>query len=239
LTSAVSHTPCILITGTTRGLGLALAQEYLRAGERVAGCARGGAAIEHSNYHHFSLDVGDESSIAKMFAGLSTLKLVPRLLVNNAGLNHMRLAALTSEVAARRILDTNLLGAFLICRETLKTMQRHRFGRIVNLCSVSVPLATVGNTLYNASKAALDAMGHTLANECRAYDITVNSLGLSLVAQTGMADAISERAVAELRTHLLKPASLETAEIVAAINFFSSPEARNITGQMLYFGGVR
>jgi len=82
-------------------------------------------------------------------------------------------------------------------------------------------------------------MGRSLANECRAHDITVNSIGLSLVADTGMVESLSETALAAKQAHLLKPKLLETAEIVAAINFFASVEARNITGQLLYFGGTR
>lgn len=230
---------CVLITGTSRGLGAALTEAYLAAGERVVGCSRGPATVIDANYLHYSLDVSDNHSIANMFADMREKKLVPRLLVNNAALAQMRLTTFTSAQAAKDILDVNLLGAFLICQETLKLMQRHRFGRIVNLSSISVPLATVGNSLYNATKAGVDAMGHSLANECKMYDITVNTIGLSHVANTGMAEALNEAAIAALKAQLLKPKLLDTAEIVAAINFFASAEARNITGQVLYFGGVR
>jgi 3-oxoacyl-[acyl-carrier protein] reductase len=228
-----------MITGTSRGLGVALAQAYLDAGEQVLGCSRGVATISHPNYRHYSLDVSDEQSIIKMFTDIRQMKFVPRLLVNNAALAQMKLTPFTSTQAAREILNVNLFGTFLICREMLKLMQRHRFGRIVNLSSISVPLATVGNSLYNATKAGLDAMGHSLANECKKYDITVNSIGLSHVADTGMADALNEAAVEALHGLLMKSKLLTTSEILAAIDFFASREARNITGQILYFGGVR
>ena len=228
-----------MITGTSRGLGEALAEAYLAEGELVLGCSRGAATIRHPNYQHFSLDMSDELSISNMFADLRARKLVPRLLVNNAGLPQKSLATLTSAQAAKQILEVNLLGTFFVCREALKVMQRHQFGRIVNLCSINVPLASVGSSLYNATKAGLDAMGHALANECKDYDITVNSIGLSLVANTGMAESLTELAIASKQKHLLKPKLLETTEILATINFFASTEARNITGQLLYFGGVR
>ena len=235
----MSNSSCVLITGTSRGLGAALAQAYLAAGERVVGCSRGAATIAHTNYRHYTVDVSDELSIAMMFADMREKKWVPWLLVNNAALAQKSLATFTSALTAKEILDVNLLGTFLICRETLKLMQRHRFGRIVNLSSINVPLASVGSSLYNATKAGLDAMGSSLANECKTYDITVNSIGLSLVANTGMAESLSEAALVAKQAHLLKPKLLETAEIVAAINFFASAEAKNITGQLLYFGGVR
>jgi 3-oxoacyl-[acyl-carrier protein] reductase len=235
----MSNVSCVMITGTSRGLGLDLAKAYLAVGERVIGCSRGSTSIEHANYRHYSVDVSDELSIAKMFADIRDSKLVPRLLVNNAALAQKSLTTFTSSQTAKEILEVNLLGTFLICRETLKLMQRHGFGRIVNLSSINVPLASVGSSLYNATKAGLDAMGHSLANECKTYDITVNSVGLSLVANTGMAESLNEAALAAKQKHLLKPKLLETPEILAAINFFASTEARNITGQLLYFGGVR
>ena len=233
------NTSCVMITGTSRGLGAALAEAYLAVGECVIGCSRGTSAISHSNYLHYSVDVSDELSIANMFTDMREKKLVPRLLVNNAALAQMRLTTFMSTRLAGDILNVNLLGAFLICREMLKLMQRHRFGRIVNLTSISVPLATVGNSLYNATKAGLEAMGHSLANECKTYDITVNSIGLSHVANTGMADALNDSAIEALQGLLLKPKLLSTSEIVCAIDFFASREARNITAQVLYFGGVR
>ena len=235
----MSYTSCIVITGTSRGLGAALAKAYLEAGEQVVGCARGVATIAHINYRHYTVDVSDEVSIAKMFADMREVKLVPRLLVNNAALAQKSLATFTSALMAKEILEVNLLGTFLVCREMIKVMQRHRFGRIVNLSSINVPLASVGSSIYNATKAGLDAMGNSLANECKTYDITVNSIGLSLVANTGMADSLSEAALVAKQVHLLKPKLLETAEVLAAINFFASAEAKNITGQLLYFGGVR
>ena len=235
----MSNVSCVMITGTSRGLGAALAQAYLSAGEQVLGCSRGAATIAHANYRHYNVDVSDELSIANMFTDMREKKFVPRLLVNNAALAQMKLTTFTSAQSARDILDVNLLGTFLVCREMLKLMQRHRFGRIVNLSSISVPLATVGNSLYNATKAGLDAMGHSLANECKTYDITVNSIGLSHVANTGMADALNDTAIAAVQGLLMKPTWLTTSEIVAAMDCFASPDARNITGQVLYFGGVR
>lgn len=235
----MSSTSCILITGASRGLGATLAQAYLDAGEHVLGCSRGAATIAHANYQHHCVDVSDELSVAKMFAGMRETKSVPRLLVNNAALAQQSLATFTSAKAAKEIIQVNLFGTFLICRESLKLMQRHRFGRIVNLTSINVPLASVGSSLYNATKAGMDVMGLSLANECKSYDITINSIGLSLVANTGMVESLDEAAIAAKQAYLLKPKLLETAEIVAAINFFASAEARNITGQVLYFGGVR
>ena len=220
-------------------MGAALAQAYLDAGDCVVGCSRGAGTITHPRYQHFSIDVADELAVTAMFTGIRDEKRVPRLLVNNAAVPQKSLATTTSAQTAKQILDVNLLGSFLISREVLKLMQRKGSGRIVNLTSINVPLASVGSSLYNATKAGLDAFGRSLASECKGYDITVNSIGLSLVANTGMAEALDDAALAAKRVPLLKPKLLATTEIVAAINFFASAEARNITGQQLYFGGIK
>jgi 3-oxoacyl-[acyl-carrier protein] reductase len=230
---------CILITGTSKGLGLALAQAYLDAGEQVIGCSRGVSAISNVNYHHHVIDVSNEVHVASMFSSIRQAKLVPRLLINNAALSQKSLASFTNAQSAQELLGVNLIGAFLVSKEAIRVMQRHRFGRIVNLTSINVPLASIGSSLYNASKAGLDALGHSLAAECKNYDITVNSLGLSIVANTGMAEALDAAAIEAKCAPLLKPKLLETAEIVAAINFFAASESKNITGQQLYFGGIR
>lgn len=235
----MKNTPCILITGTSKGLGQALAQTYLESGEYVIGCSRGASTIRHANYHHHVIDVSNEEDVTRMFTDMREAKLVPRLLINNAALAQKSLATFTDARSARELLNINLIGAFLVSKEAIRLMQRHRFGRIVNLTSINVPLASVGSSLYNASKAGLDALGHSLAVECKNYDITVNSLGLSLVAHTGMVNSLDVTAIDAKCAPLPKPKMLDTAEIVAAINFFASDEAKNITGQQLYFGGVR
>lgn len=235
----MKNTPCILITGTSKGLGFALAQAYLESGDVVIGCSRGDSMISHASYHHHAIDVSNFVEVTRMFSEIREARLAPRLLINNAALSQKSLATFTDAHSAKELINTNLLGAFLISKEAIRLMQRHRFGRIVNLTSINVPLASVGSSLYNASKAGLDALGHTLAAECKNYDITVNSLGLSLVAHTGMVDSLELAAIKAKCAPLIKPQLLEIAEIVAAINFFAASEAKNITGQQLYFGGVR
>jgi 3-oxoacyl-[acyl-carrier protein] reductase len=185
------------------------------------------------------VDVSDEASVVAMFASIRAIGWAPRLLINNAGLSQKSLAVFTTGASARQILEVNLVGAFVVSREAVKAMQRQRFGRIVNLSSINVPLASAGGAIYNASKAGLESLGVSLAGECRQYDITINSIGLSLVAGTGMVESLDEKALEAKKVQLIKPKPIETAEIVAAIDYFASDTARNVTGQVLYFGGVR
>lgn len=228
----------VLITGTSRGLGKALAEGFLQTGRVVYGCSRQISSIDHDRYKHFVVDVGDEQSVISMLKAIAASKVPLNLLINNAGLTQASLGILTRVESALDILRTNLLGTFLVSRETLKLMQRQRYGRIVNFSSINVPLGSVGSALYNASKAGVEAMAKTLTRESGSTDITINTLGLSLVANSGMLDSLGPKAVAAKQDALLKPKVLEVEEVMHAINFFASPLARNISCQTLYFGGV-
>lgn len=228
----------VLITGTSRGLGKALAERFLNSGLAVFGCSRQASTIDHSDYVHFVVDVGDESSVVSMIKQIAAFKVPVNLLINNAGISQASLGILTRTESAQDILRTNLLGNFLVSRETLKVMQRQRYGRIVNFSSINVPLGSVGSALYNASKAGVEAMAKALTRECGNADITINTLGLSLVANSGMLESLSAKALASKQESLLKPKVLEVEEVMHAINFFASPLARNISCQTVYFGGV-
>jgi len=234
------HSPrTVLITGSSRGIGRAIAGHLLEQGDTVIGCARGECDLQHKNYRHFRADISDDATVRAMFAAIASEDGRLDLLINNAGIGLSRLALLTSSAEFSSVLQVNLLGTFIVCREALRLMKRARFGRIVNFSSINVPLASVGGVAYNATKAALENMTVTLARECADEDITINCIGLSLVAGTGMIDALDAKALAAKQQGLIKPALIGNADVLHAIEFFAAPEARNITGQTIYFGGVR
>jgi 3-oxoacyl-[acyl-carrier protein] reductase len=210
----------------------------LNMGMTVFGCSRNASTINNESYQHFIVDITDEASVNSMFKKISLLKIRLDLVINNAGLTQSSLGILTSAKTANEIISTNLLGTFLVTREALKLMQRQRYGRIVNFSSINVPQGSVGSSLYSASKTAMESMALTLSRENSKADITINTIGLSLVDKSGMLDSLSPKAVAEKQSLLLKPELLSVGEIVHAINFFSSPVAKNICAQLVYFGGV-
>ena len=227
----------LLVTGSSRGLGKLLTEAYLSMGMTVYGCSRSSSAIDHQNYRHFVLDTTDEADVVSMFKEISALKIRLGLVINNAGLSQASLGILTSAKNAHEIINTNIFGTFLVTREALKLMQRQRYGRIVNFSSINVPQGSVGSSIYSASKAALESMALTLSRESAKVDITINTIGLSVVDKTGMIDSLSTKAHSEKKSLLIKPELLNIDEIIHAIDFFSSPLAKNICAQTMYFGG--
>ena len=214
-------------------------REFATRGDRVIGFARSGPGFEHPNYQHVQVDLTEESEVVKAFTDVNADPHGVRLCINNAGIAQNSLALLTKARAFSDTLAANLTSAFVVSREALKHMKRRRFGRIVNMTSINVPMASVGGVAYNASKGGMEAMMRTLVNEVGpAEDITLNALGLSLVANSGMVEGLSAAGLEAKVSRLPKPALLAVAEVVHAIDFLAAPEARNITGQTLYFGGV-
>ena len=234
----LSSNGSLLVTGSSRGLGRLLAEAYLCMGKTVFGCSRNASTIEHQNYRHFVLDIADEVSIVAMFKEISLLKIRLDIVINNAGVTQSSLGILTGAKTAGEIINTNILGTFLVTREALRLMQRQRYGRIVNFSSINVPLGSIGSSLYNASKAAIESMARTLSRENTKVDITINTIGLSVVDRTGMIDSLSPKALAEKQSLLIKPDLIKAEEIIHAINFFTSPLAKNISTQTIYFGGT-
>lgn len=229
--------PVTFITGTSSGIGEALARHYLERGHQVVGLARRGHDLDHERYLHVQGDVTDEATVRAAFADVR--RRYGRLdhLINNAGAASMNHALLTTAAAVQRLLRVNVEGTFLAAREAAKLMQRQRFGRIVNFSTVAVPLALEGEAAYVASKAAVEGFTRVLARELGPLGITVNAVGptpipTALIA--GVPDAaidklVARQAIARLGT---------VADVANAVDFFLAPDSGFITGQVLYLGGV-
>lgn len=216
-----------------------LAEYYLEHGDQVIGLSRGSSDLTHSSYTHETVDIGDEAAVQQFFSRLRKAQGRVDALINNAGVAASIPALLTKLGHLEATFATNVFGAFLMCREAIKMMQRQGHGRIVNFSSINVPLLSAGSVAYNASKAALENIAGTLSHEVQDADITLNTIGISLVEDTGMMNGLNADALSEKQSQLTKPDVLKIAEVAHTVDFFLSEEARNITNQTLYFGGLR
>lgn len=229
--------PVTLITGTRKGIGLALAQYYVRRGHRVIGCSRQGVDWTAEGYTHYPLDVADEVSVKGLFADIR--RTCGRLdhLINNAAVAAMNHSLLTPLSTVESVLSTNVTGTFLFCREAAKLMKRQGQGRIVNFTTVAVPLRLEGEAVYTASKAAVLSLTQVLARELATFGITVNSIGPTPV-RTDLIRAVPEE---KLRRLLQRQAIVRLAtinDITNVIDFYLRDESGFITGQNLFLGGV-
>ena len=173
--------PVTLITGTSRGIGRYLAERYLRLAHHVIGCSRKEAQWEKDGYTHYMLDISDEMAVKHLFAQIRKRHSRLDHLINNAAIASMNHSLVTPLSTVRDILETNVVGTFLFCREAAKQMKKRRCGRIVNFTTVAVPLKLAGEAIYASSKAAVETLTEVLARELAEFGITVNAVGPVLI----------------------------------------------------------
>src|SRR5262245_52327185 len=155
----------LLITGSRKGIGRYLAEHYVAGGYIVVGCSRQPSTYRHEHYQHFCLDITDEAAVVKLFTDIRTRYGRLDILINNAGIASMNHILLTPLSTVQGILNTNVVGTFLFCREAARIMRKHTFGRIVNFSTVATPLKLEGEAIYAASKAAIVTLTKVMAFE--------------------------------------------------------------------------
>lgn len=229
--------PITLITGTRKGIGKYLAEYYVSQGHQVIGCSRTKAAWSLEGYEHFEVDVGDEPRVKTLFSYLKKNYGKLDHLINNAGVASMNHFLLTPVSTVNSILNTNLVGTFLFCREAAKLMQKSGYGRIVNFTTVAAPLKLEGEAVYAASKAAIISFTEIIARELSTFGITVNSIGPTPIETDLIRSVPKEKIEAVINRQAIK--RYGTAEDVTnAVDFFLKKESSFITGQTLFLGGV-
>jgi len=149
-------------------------------------------------------------------------------------MNH---ALLTPLETVQRIMNTNVSGTFLFCREAAKLMKKNFFGRIVNFTSIATPLKLEGEAIYAASKAAVITLTQILARELAEFNITVNALGPTPI-QTDLIRAVPPEKIAALISKQAIRRFGEFRDISHLIDFFIHPESDFVTGQVIFMGGI-
>lgn len=227
----------MLITGARKGIGRHLAEHYLKRGWLVEGCSRGESNIEDANYHHFSLDVAEEKPVRSMIADISKRHGRIDAVLNNAAIATMNHVLLTPAKTANRMLEVNVTGTMLVCRDVAKVMIRRRYGRIVNFTTIVAPIALAGEAIYAASKSAVVTLTRILAFELGQWGITCNSFGATPI-MTDMIKGVPKDKVDAVVNNLAIKRLGTPQDCANVCDFFVSPDSDNITGQVIYLGGI-
>lgn len=227
----------MLITGTRKGIGRFLVEYYSKKAFMVIGCSRREPDYDLENYKHFCLDVSDEASVRSMFAEIRKTYGRLNVLINNAGIASMNHALLTPLKTVHNILNTNVVGTFLFCREAAKIMKENHYGRIVNFSTVATPMKLEGEAIYAASKAAVLSLTEILARELADFGITVNSVGPTPV-ETDLIRSVPKEKIDRLLAQQAISRFGTFEDIANVIDFFIRQESAFVTGQNIYLGGI-
>jgi 3-oxoacyl-[acyl-carrier protein] reductase len=227
----------IIITGTSRGIGLYLVNHFLAKNWNVIGISRGDSDIDNSNYTHLNCDLTSEESVN------DCLKIIKKkfkkcdALINNAGIASMNHIMFTTYKTAEKVFATNFLSPFIFTREVSKIMMKSNFGRIVNISTVAVPLRLEGEAIYASSKAALEMFTKITAKELAPFNITVNAVGPSPVNTNLISSVPKEKIENLISKQAIKKYGTEK-DISNVIDFFMDINSHNISGQIIYLGGI-
>ena len=234
-----------LVTGASRGIGQAIAQQLAAQGYKVVGTAttESGAERITAAFAEKGLDgcgcclnVTDADSIAATLAFVKDTYGVPSVLINNAGITRDNLLMRMKDDEWEQVMETNLSSVFRLSKACMRGMMKARWGRIINIGSVVGQMGNPGQSNYVAAKAGVEGFSRALAKEIAGRGVTVNTVAPGFI-DTDMTKALPE-AQRESLTQAIPAGRLGSPEdIAAAVLFLASDAASYITGETLHVNG--
>mgnify|MGYP000790534344 CR=1 FL=1 len=235
-----------LVTGASRGIGRAIALRLAEDGANVAviyaGSADKAEAVVNEitalgvNAKAYRCNVADSAAVNETVKAVTNDLGKIDILVNNAGVTRDNLILRLSEEDFDTVLNANLKGAFLCCKEAARRMVRQRYGRIVNLSSVVGLRGNAGQTNYSASKAGLIGLTKSLAKELASRNVTVNAVAPGFIA-TDMTAALPEAVRTEMCKTIPEGRVGQPEDVANAVAFFAAEQSSYLTGQVLCVDG--
>jgi len=232
-----------LVTGASRGIGKAIAEQLAAQGATVIGTATSDSGADNITAYlspfggkGMCLNVTDAESIATVMKAISDEFGAVSILVNNAGITKDNLLMMMKEDQWNDIIETNLTSVYRLSKAVIRSMMKAKKGRIINIASVVGLTGNPGQTNYSATKAGMLGFTKSLAREIGSRNITVNCVAPGFI-DTDMTRELPE----EQREALIKQIPLnrlgDPADIAAAVAFLASPAAAYITGETINVNG--
>lgn len=229
----------VLVTGARRGLGALIAKHFEERGAQLVDFSRHAdeASTAPDGRVRLAVDVGDPGSVASGFSEVRKRFGKVDICVNNAAVLTSQYAMIMPAAAAESMVNTNLLGTFLVSREAAKLMRKNKWGRIVNVSSMAVSLEPMGDSVYAATKAAITTLANVMAKEFAVSNVTCNTLGITAFETDMLAQLPRDKIDAIIAG--LPLARMATPEDVGhVLDFFCGAGSGGITAQTVYLGGV-
>jgi len=223
-----------LVTGASRGIGHAIAQELAKQGARVVGTSTSEEGAKKINGR--VLDVRDAAQCDALIESIQKELGDIAILVNNAGITRDNLALRMKDADFDEVIATNLRSVFRLSRAVMRGMMKARWGRIINITSVVGASGNPGQANYAAAKAGVVGMTKSLAAELGSRNITVNCVAPGFI-DTDMTRALSEEQRKALLGHIPLGRLGTPQDVAAAVAYLASPAAGYVTGAVLHVNG--
>lgn len=224
----------IVITGASRGIGHYLAINLQKSGFRVIGIAR--SFPSDISFEYFCCDVTNGEDVHSVFSSFKKDKSICGL-INCAGILHTKAVASISNDEISGILDTNIKGTIFCCKNIIRPLLAHGSGRIINLSSIAASSALRGDSVYSASKAAVEIFTKAFAKEMADRSVTVNCISPGVI-KTDMTKNLSDEQLSELVSLQIIQKLGSLGDILNLVKFLLSDESNMITGHSLNIGGL-
>lgn len=224
----------VLITGGNRGIGYALAEEFIAQGHRVAVTARSGKGPEGALT--VTADVTDGNSLDKAFSEVETALGPIEILIANAGITKDTLIMRMSDDDFDSVVETNLGGTFKVVKRAIKGMVKARFGRIILISSVVGLFGSAGQVNYSSSKSALVGMARSLTRELGSRGITANVVAPGFI-ETDMTAALPEDQQEQYRKNIPAGRFAQPSEVAKVCAWLASDDAGYISGAVIPVDG--
>ncbi|WP_153556034.1 3-oxoacyl-[acyl-carrier-protein] reductase [Roseimaritima sediminicola] len=234
-----------VVTGASQGLGKAVATVLAANGAHVACLARSAEKLEGTvqeiqaaggTAEAISCDVTDRAATTDAIQGVHKQGGRLDILVNNAGVTRDKLLRGMSDEEWDDVIATNLTSCFVGCRAAATIMRRAKYGRIVNMASISGVMGNAGQTNYAASKAGMIGLSRSLSRELANRGVTVNCVAPGFIA-SDMTAKLGDVVLDEVRKRIPANRVGQPEDVAAAVLFLASPAASYITGQTLIVDG--
>lgn len=232
-----------LVTGGSRGIGLAIARALADGGAVVAVIGRDGGrareaaeAFPGDGHRGFACDVADPREVAETVGGVEASLGTVTVLVNNAGITRDNILLRLKDEDWDEVIDVNLKGAFNMTRAVTRGMMKRRDGVILNITSVVGLTGNAGQVNYAASKAGLLGMTRSVARELASRGVRCNAIAPGYI-ETDMTSTLDEGQTSALLDRIPLGRLGSAAEVAGLARFLAGPDARYITGQVIAVDG--
>jgi 3-oxoacyl-[acyl-carrier protein] reductase len=225
----------IIVTGASRGIGLAISNRLVENGEEVLGISRSASS---ATFETKSIDVTDFKSIKNLSDEIRQSERRVKAVINAAGIASMNLALMTNPLTSANLVNVNFLGTVYSCQAFGPLLVRNGGGSIINFSTIAAALHLEGESVYAATKAAVESYSKTFAKELSKLNVRVNCIAPGPI-QTDLLRGVTDEQIDKIVKSQIIPNKFEKDDVVDLVDLLLDSKAKTLTGQVFHVGGVR